>query len=195
MPTGYTSGIEKGMTFKEYATNCAKAFGANILMRDEPMSAPIKTYETDPYYVNKLLDTIKEKEEFLKLSEEQKKELWNKEHRDYVTERTAWNNKNQSLREKYEAMLAKVNSFEPPTEDHVNYKEFMKSQLVESIKFDCYVHEIKEQESFEDWLDIKLNGFEKDITYYTEKNEEEISNNTGRNTWNEKLFEALDKIQ
>lgn len=195
MPTGYTSGIENGMTFKEYATNCAKAFGANVLMRDLPMSAPIKTYETDPYYVNKLLQTIKEKEEFLKLSVEQKNELWIKEYKEYVTERTSWNNKNQLLREKYEAMLEKVNSFEPPTEDHVNYKEFMKSQIVESIKFDCYVHEIKEQESFEDWLDIKLNGFEKDIEYYTEKNEDEISNNTGRNTWNEKLFEALDKIQ
>lgn len=195
MPTGYTSGIENGMTFKEYATNCAKAFGANVLMRDLPMSAPIKTYETDPYYVNKLLQTIKEKEEFLKLSVEQKKELWIKEYKEYVTERTSWNNKNQLLREKYEAMLEKVNSFEPPTEDHVNYKEFMKSQIVESIKFDCYVHEIKEQESFEDWLDINLNGFEKDIAYYTEKNEDEISNTTGRNTWNEKLFEALDKIQ
>lgn len=195
MPTGYTSGIENGMTFKEYATNCAKAFDANVLMRDLPMSAPIKTYETDPYYVNKLLKTIKEKEEFLKLSEEQKRDLWIKEYKEYVTERTSWNNKNQLLREKYEAMLEKVNSFEPPTEDHVNYKEFMKSQIVESIKFDCYVHEIKEQESFEDWLDIKLNGFEKDIAYYTEKNEKEISNNTGRNTWNEKLFEALDKIQ
>lgn len=195
MPTGYTSGIEKGMTFKEYATNCAKAFGANILMRDEPMNAPIKTYETDPYYVNKLLETIKEKEEFLKLPVEQKKELWNKEYKEYVTERTSWNNKNQLLREKYEAMLEKVNSFEPPSEDHVNYKEFMKSQIVESINFDCHFHEIKEQERFPDWVIDKVKYFEKDIEYFTEKNEDEISNNTGRNTWNEKLFEALDKIQ
>lgn len=195
MPTGYTCDIEKGISFKEYALNCARAFGANVLMRDEPKSAPIKTYESDPYYVNKLVETIKEKEQFLTLSEEHTRKMWNKEYQQYVTDRTDWNKDKEILREKYEAMLEQVRLFEPPTEEHVNYKKFMESQIVESIQWDCSLHEIEEQETFEDWLVTKLEGFNEDIEYYTKKNEEEISSNTGRNEWNEKLFEALDKIQ
>lgn len=195
MPTGYTAGIENGMTFKEYATNCAKAFGANVLMRDLPISAPIKTYETDPYYAKKVLETIKAKEDFLKLSEEQTREMWNKEYQQYVSDRTDWNNKKETLREKYEAMLEQVRLFEPPTQEHINYKEFMESQIVESISWDCSLHKIEEQETFEDWLVTKLNRFDREIEVYSERNEKEISSNTGRNTWNEKLFEALDKIQ
>jgi len=195
MPTGYTCDIEKGISFKEYATKCARAFGANVLMRDEPMSAPIKQYEIDPYYTNKLSETIKEKEHFLNLSKEEQTEMWNKEYQDYVTERTSWNKDKEILREKYEAMLKQVKLFEPPTEEHIQYKKFMESQIVESIDWDCTLSKIDEQESFEDWLNTKLNGFERDVEYYTEKNEEENSNNNGRNSWNEKLFEALDKIQ
>ena len=36
MPTGYTDKIKDGITFKEYAMGCARAFGALITMRDNP---------------------------------------------------------------------------------------------------------------------------------------------------------------
>ena len=41
MPTGYTAGILEGETFEQYALQCAKAFGALVMMRDEPSDAPI----------------------------------------------------------------------------------------------------------------------------------------------------------
>lgn len=31
MPSGYTCGIEKGITFKEFALGCARAFGAKAI--------------------------------------------------------------------------------------------------------------------------------------------------------------------
>lgn len=43
MPTGYTAAVEDGTIteFDDFAWQCARAFGALIMMRDDPMSAPI----------------------------------------------------------------------------------------------------------------------------------------------------------
>lgn len=41
MPTGYTAAIKYGITFKEFALDCARNFGACISMRDEPRETPI----------------------------------------------------------------------------------------------------------------------------------------------------------
>ena len=43
MPTGYTADIQDGKitTLREYALSCARAFGALIMMRDDPHDAPI----------------------------------------------------------------------------------------------------------------------------------------------------------
>lgn len=41
MPTGYTANIKNGITFEEFALDCARNFGALIIMRDEPKDAPI----------------------------------------------------------------------------------------------------------------------------------------------------------
>ena len=61
MPTGYTSKIGDDQSFKDFALRCARNFGANILMRDDPMDAEIKKYEVEPYYMNRLTETIAEK--------------------------------------------------------------------------------------------------------------------------------------
>jgi hypothetical protein len=39
MPTGYTAGVADGTIteFREYALLCARAFGACIMLRDEPV--------------------------------------------------------------------------------------------------------------------------------------------------------------
>jgi hypothetical protein len=36
MPTGYTADIKNGISFKTFAMNCARAFGACVTLRDEP---------------------------------------------------------------------------------------------------------------------------------------------------------------
>ena len=34
MPTGYTADIKDGIDFKTYAMNCARAFGARVMLRE-----------------------------------------------------------------------------------------------------------------------------------------------------------------
>lgn len=43
MPTGYTEAVQSGEVteFRDFALRCARAMGALIMMRDDPMDAPI----------------------------------------------------------------------------------------------------------------------------------------------------------
>jgi hypothetical protein len=56
MPTGYTAGILDGKinTFPEFATECMKAFGACIHMRDDDISTTYRPRKVDDYYIKKI---------------------------------------------------------------------------------------------------------------------------------------------
>ena len=56
MPTGYTAKLmEQGQTFPEFIMSCARAFGALIMMRDDPANAPIpEKFEPSDYHVRAL---------------------------------------------------------------------------------------------------------------------------------------------
>ena len=45
MPTGYTADIKDGISFQTYALNCARAFGACVMLRDEPGDYHLKAME------------------------------------------------------------------------------------------------------------------------------------------------------
>ena len=49
MPSGYTEGVASGKVteFKEYALLCARAFGACISLRDEPLSLEIPEFKKE----------------------------------------------------------------------------------------------------------------------------------------------------
>ena len=56
MPTGYTAGVATGeiKDFKTYALQCARAFGACIMLRDEPMSDEIPEFKPSDHYEKSL---------------------------------------------------------------------------------------------------------------------------------------------
>lgn len=197
MPTGYTNKIGDGQSFREFALRCARNFGANIMMRDEPMNAEIKHYEPDQYYMNKLTETIAEKSRFMNLSKEEMIKLWNDE---FNSGRSNYLNRwleKVNLKSKYEKMLDKVNEFVPPTVDHINYKNFMIEQIQTSIDFDCSTDYMisPKKESFLIWKTRKIKHFNDNINYYIKNYGEEVVRIDGRNNWNEKLFEALKGIE
>ena len=197
MPTGYTSKIGDDQSFKDFALRCARNFGANILMRDDPMDAEIKKYEVEPYYMNRLTETIAEKSRFLNLSKEEMINLWNDEFNSKYSNYCKCCIEKVVLKSKYEKMLAKVKKFIPPTPDHINYKNFMIEQIQTSIDFDCstdYMIEPK-KESFLIWKTRKIKHLNDNINYYIKKYGEEVVRTDGRNNWNEKLFEALKGIE
>ena len=73
MPTGYTLDLYdvKDITFEEFALRCARAFGALISMRDEPIDAPIpERFEPSDYHLKELEKAKKRLKEVKKWNEE-----------------------------------------------------------------------------------------------------------------------------
>ena len=56
MPTGYTIDIYNGkkVTFKDFALNCARAFGACVMQRDDPADEKPKIMPEESYHTKAL---------------------------------------------------------------------------------------------------------------------------------------------
>lgn len=113
MPTGYTHKVQEGTIteFKDFALSCARAFGALITMRDDPMDATIPdVIEPDGYYAECVAERKSEFERLQSMSVDQQTLAYiaDKKHdEDYRQQRIE---RNKSERQRYEAMLAKVRS-------------------------------------------------------------------------------------
>ena len=87
MPTGYTAVIQDNLdiSMKDFALVCARAFGACVMMRDEPFDTPIpEEFVPDTYHTDKLkqftdelnhLETASRDVLFKKFSEEKQKTM------------------------------------------------------------------------------------------------------------------------
>ena len=65
--------------------------------------------------------------------------------------------KNEALKNRYNAMLSKVRSWIPPSEEYEGIKDFMESQLINSLDFDCshvYVEDIVPKD---EWIQKQIN--------------------------------------
>ena len=205
MPTGYTSDIEDGISFKEYATKCLRNFGAAITLRDEPWDTPI-TKETicgnrDMNHYNKQLEkSIQEYDRFISLTEEQKRIDFENEKSEKINRYKVIIQEKLELKKKYLQMLEKVKLFQPPTDDHVALKTFMEKQIYDSMEWDCkldfYYEEIEKanNKTFEDYLIEKEVSILEDIEF----REKVIKDNTNRNDsrweWIEKALHAIDEV-
>ena len=194
MPTGYTADIKDGITFEQYAMNCARAFGALISMRDESSDTPIPEQFKPSDYHEKALKTAKaelKKLESMPLSESVRlavkyNESKEKQRLKAIAER-------RSLKEKYQAMLEQVDAWVPPTKDHDDLHAFMRDQIEKSIRFDCSEDYIQPEKrlSGEAWLAHSLDVEQNNIEYHAKEHAEEIDRTNSRNSWLQSLRESL----
>ena len=68
----------KEVTFKQFALTCARAFGALVHMRDEPLSAPIEKPQQGSYHEDHLEDAQKEYDDFNALTDSKKQKVFEK---------------------------------------------------------------------------------------------------------------------
>lgn len=202
MPTGYTAPVQEGeiTTLRDYALRCARAFGATILMRDEPLDVQIpEKFEPSDYYA-KNIDTAKleiQRLESLTLEEaaaEAQKQF------DEATEYRAKRITTRRLqRKRYETMLAAVRAWDAP-ETHVELKGFMTRQLEESIRFDCGATDDEDEayypvpvlKSPEHWKAEALARAHEDLARHIKENAEEVARTEGRNKWIADLRASLE---
>lgn len=203
MPTGFTSKIYDGknITKEEFIWDCARAFGALIDMRDEPFDAKIpEKIVPKTYYLNQKEEAEKELNEFLHIPHEKIQQQIEEDHAQELKYISDQIERKKTLKERYEKMLREVSEWEPPTEEHVNLKEFCIRQLKESLDFDCrgiekLLSRKVEKPSVEEWLSVKKEHLEDELKYYEKEWEKELQCVKEKNEWIEALRQSLTEIK
>ena len=197
-PTGFTADIIDGISFRQYALHCARAFGALVSMREDSADAPIPTkFKADDYHRKELKKSKAKLALLNKMPIEEAAKEAALEYANAVAERDKAIAKTEDQRAKYLAMLEKVRAYQPPSNEHIEYKKFMESQILSSIDFDYRGDYYKEnpidQLSPEDWKKEQIRHISDSIDYYTKAYAEEVARTKGRNKWLKELFDSLPK--
>ena len=102
----------------------------------------------------------------------------------------------KNLKERYLNVLSDVLQWQPPTEDHVELKNFAIKQLENSIKFDCdgkekfYSLDV-EKETPEEYIKRNIDSCLRNIKYHSEEYKKEVKKTLSRNKWIKELRESL----
>ena len=143
MPTGYTAKVQTGevVTLKEYALQCARAFGACVEFRDEPMDKPIpETFKIDQWYLNSLEDAENDLTIALSYTLKDAEALCEREYDEELAQHKARQSTKEKERKNYQNMLDKTRDWRISPELE-GLKVFMISQLENSIQWDCSTYE------------------------------------------------------
>jgi hypothetical protein len=196
MPTGYTAEIleKEGMTFKEFALKCARAFGACITMKEDSLDKAIPDkFEPSDYYLKNHREAIKDLHSFTHKSEGELKKQYESELKEAIESSKKSRKRVLAENDKFDSMLAQVRDWEPPTEDHVELKNFM-IQQIDISRTDTSYYQIVTPESygsFEKWKERKMDRLSNGITYHKENHEAEVERCSKRTKWVNDLRESL----
>lgn len=195
MPTGYTAAIKDGITFEQFTLGCARAFGALVMMRDEPADATIpEEFKPSPFYRENLaaaqtaLETAKAMTDAE--AETQCETAWH--HAE--NRRLEIISQANVLRAQYEAIATKAIAWVPPTPDHVPLKEFMLDQLKQSIEHDCDVSYYAAPTPVmtpQEYRARIILAAEQAVANYTKAADEEDARTKSRNDWIKALRASL----
>jgi hypothetical protein len=196
MPTGFTKCISDDVSFEKFVMGCARAFGALITMRDDPLDAEIPDEFQPTDYHTKQLSDLEAKLAVLRTMSIFDAEIEaDKEYLNRCAQKEDGIRKDRELRGKYKAMLAKVDAWEPPTDEHTEIKKFMMEQIRESIEFDCsesyYLEKKIEKLSGEDWLANKIESTVNSIGYHKIEHQKEVDRCAVRSKWVRELRQSL----
>ena len=199
MATGYTADIEKGISFEKFVMQCARAFGALVMMRDDPMDAEVpKEFKPQPYYIKRLKEAEEQEEKISKMTIKEATAEAKKEHDKEKIRCEERIKEIGELKAKYKAMLKKVHEWMVPSAEHAELKIFMIQQIQTSIDGDCsetlvsmYKKDMKECLTGDQWKKSRLIDIMKDKAYYTNEYAKELERCNSRTDWVKKLRESL----
>jgi hypothetical protein len=195
MPTGYTSDLYdlKPTTRNEFILQCARAFGATIMQRDDPLSDPPKPRVPRTEYMDSnILRAKRERLEARRWSKEEAIAQAKKKNDESLAYWEEANKKALARRRNYERMLAEVDAWTPPTPDHVELKNFMIDQLRSSIEWDCKMYDPPTPTTGEEYRKSVIQQAERDVDYYIQQRQAEIDRANGANGWITALYDSLE---
>ena len=188
MPTGYTSKIESGQTFEDFVMHCSTA-----MLYDT--SVVPEVFTVGKHHVNRLNEAIAHREELISLTPEKAEELAEEDYRNLLAYFDSAILERTSLKEKYDAMLTKVNAWVPPSPEHVQFHEYMKQQIQSSIKSDCSTDYFSPPEKLSgpEWLAQQIKRADSDIRYHAKELEKETIEAQQNTKWFGELRASLQK--
>jgi len=196
MPTGYTADIKDGIDFKTYAMNCARAFGACVMLREEPGGGDRipEAFEPSDHHL-KAADKARGELAALEAMtpadlERAAAKAWD----DAETSRMRRLEDKRKQREAYEAMLAKATAWKAPTPQHEGLRKFMCEQIEKSIDFDCggdYDNTPTDRLTGEAWAASERARRLRDVQYHEKEHAGEVSRAATRTEWVRALRAAL----
>lgn len=202
MPTGYTAPVKDGeiTDLSDYALTCARGFGAMVLLRDSEQSLEAtrryveeQAYaEASGYYPDALAKSQARLAEFREMTDDQALTAAQAAHDEVVASNEESETRRQVELARYEAMIAKVEAWTPPTEEHTGFKDFMLAQLRESIEFDCRAFAMTPPEVSVAWRDEQTAAELRNIERCEEEIEKEAERNAGRVGWVTSLLDSLE---
>lgn len=198
MPTGYTEKLmSEGQSLPDFVMLCARAFGACILMRDDPLDAPIpEKFEPSDYHLKARAEAEAEVKRLEAMSRDEQQAFGEKKKQesiDYYREALA---KNIRENQRLDAMRVEVENWQPPSKEYTNFKDFMLNQL-DISKNNCRY--------YQDELDLAAHGIpfvvyakalaeaKRKVSYHAEEHQKEVERSAGRTKWIQDLRASLAK--
>ncbi len=204
MPTGYTANLcERDEDFKTFVCKCARAFGALMELRDEPLNAPLpeKLGCADDYYGQQLIKAKVEYEHLISFSSDEKQRFGLDAKQKAIQEARESLVKREATVARLLNMQSQVTNWTPPSIDHKGLKDFMLEQLDSTLKFDGDVNYSKKQlteveaSEPESYYVAAVSALERNIKYYAEEQVKELERLAERNDWLQKLRVSLMSMQ
>lgn len=191
MATGYTSDLPR--TFPEFALRCARAFGALVEMREEPLDTPIPDeFLPNNYHLEAITKAEKRLAELEKWSDQRAEREAKKAYDEEARSRKECGEKNERTGRSYIAMLKQVGKWVPPTKDHEGLKSFMVEQLADSIELDClHTPTMPQRFSGKQYRAQLIKSARRDIAYHTKNHKEEVRRAHERSEWVRALRQSL----
>lgn len=195
MPTGYTAAIAKGISFKTFILDCARAFGACVTLRDEPGGGEAIPDEFEPSttYKDAAIKAQKEIDAIEAMTEDEIDAAIEIEYTVALCKYERQLRETADLKNKYLVMINAVHKWEPPTDDHVELKTFMLDQIDKSVKLDCNISYLTKpiKLSPSAWKLSKVQKALENVIYYTKEHKKEIERTANRNEWIKALRESI----
>lgn len=194
MPTGYTYPVVDGKIteFSDFALSCARAFGALIMMRDDPADAPIPSefVPDTKYYDDRLAADKKRLGEVQAMTDAEANTAAIEVHRQALASRSKYLANKDTEASRLNSMLAKVRAWSPPTADHDGMKTFMIEQLTISLPGD-YAPSIPALLDGQTWRQQEIDKLADSIVYNQKEIAKEIERTRGRSEWLKALRASL----
>ena len=197
MPTGYTAKlVESGQTFEEFALTCARAFGALIDMREEPLDKPIpETIKPiTSYHTKALAEAEKELVRLMNLTVTQQLAVGKKKRNGVIKSAKQSLKKTLEENSRIDTMVKSVRKWSPPTKDHEELKKFMIQQLEISrhneISGERWLRDAEEKSEI-DYFGDYVDSANRSIEYHKEHIAKEKVHATDRTEWIQQLRKSL----